>query len=347
MDERSLYDLILQNMTEDGLPVEFSLPREDAANGLRFADGAIDGMIRYHLPRCGLDAEGTRLAAKALRAAAEGRYEETERLFAGLGKTYPAVSAVDGFQNYIIRNAKKLPGGPVYDAAVNMVLHAKDREAVKYGLEILELFSITAERTREVIRTAGLSDEFALFAVWAMKKWENGNEEILRLAEKLHGWGRIHAVDSLEPDTPEVREWLFFEGIRNDISPAYSALSVWEKSDAAERLRRGGLTEKEFGAMTELFAALLDEGPAPGISCVEDAGEQLLLYLEEAERHEAAESVCRVLLSIREAFPEEDAGELQEAVQRLMWSPEYEEITGRLLSETEEPEDPEEDENDG
>ena len=100
----------------------------------------------------------------------------------------------------------------------------------------------------------GLSDEFTLFVIFIMQQWENANEEIFRLAKKTKGWGRIHAIERLIPDTPEIREWLLREGIRNKVLPAYSALNCWEGSEAENLLFAPEISQEDFAAISELIS---------------------------------------------------------------------------------------------
>jgi len=96
--ENSLYEFILANITDGILQENFMLPKEPQS-GITFADGAWDGMCRYHMGRSGLDAAGTKLTAKALKAAAEANYGAADELFSELGENYLPINVVDDFQS--------------------------------------------------------------------------------------------------------------------------------------------------------------------------------------------------------------------------------------------------------
>lgn len=307
MAEQSLYELILANINDGILPEDFMLPKEQQPGGFAFADGARDGMCRYHMIHSGLDAAGTKMMAKALRAAAKANYNEADHLFTELGKSYLPINIVDDFQSYIIDHANKLPANNVYCTAVYLVLHSQNKEAVKFGIEMLELFSSPNNQTKSMIRNVGLSDEFTIFAIWAMQKWENGNEEVFELAKKVRSWGKIHSVEALSPDTQEIRDWLFMNGVYNSVQEAYSALTVWEKADVADRLQRD-LTEEEFTAATDIVEALLNEGPVPGISRVNDAETHILNYLHQAKQRKLAAEAYDMILTLHNWAEDQDAG---------------------------------------
>ena len=274
----SLYEYILENVKNGRLSKDFCLPEAEGEAGVRFADGAMDGIILYHMGSEPLDEEGEAKLAVAVKAASAGEWEEADRAFSELGRRFRTVGTIDRLQSYIIQNQETLSADGVYRTARRLILRSADRESVKSGLAMLELFPAPEEKLKEAVRILGLSDEFTVFALWNMRKWENGNREIFDLARKVRGWGRIHAVEMVEAETPEISEWLFLFGADNDVMPAYSALTVWEKAGCRERLR-GLLTPEEFRAFGRLFRALLDEGPVTGISDVENAGEELLQYL--------------------------------------------------------------------
>lgn len=162
---------------------------------------------------------------------------------------------------------------------------------------MLELFSSVGDQTKAMIRNVGLSDEFTIFAVWAMQKWENGNAEVFDLAKKVRGWGKIHAVEALSPDTQEIRDWLLFDGVHNGVMEAYSALTIWEKADIAGKLQQD-LTDEEFKAVTDIIEALLDEGPVPGISRADNAETHLLNYLRQAKQRNLSADAYNLMLTL-------------------------------------------------
>ncbi|MDE7299615.1 MAG: hypothetical protein K2N94_12455, partial [Lachnospiraceae bacterium] len=173
-------------------------------------------------------------------------------------------------------------------------------DIVKYGQEMIEVFSEPGGDLKEVIRTLGLSDEFTLFAVFHMREWEGGNDEIFSLARKVRGWGRIHAVEQLEPESEEIRKWLLKEGISNEVVPDYSALTVYQKANIRELLA-GEATEDELYSIAAVIRALLSEEPVQGISAIEDADQMLLDFLRQAERCRPSLELCTAVYEIATA----------------------------------------------
>ena len=274
---RSIYETILRNMKDGELERGFSLPPVEGEDGVDFVDGAQDGIAFYHMGPAQLGADGTRLMIRAIKLAAAANVPAADAAFSELGRSFRAIRVIDDVQRYILKHADALPAGKVYHTALSLVLDSADRESVKFGLAMLELLK-PDRSAKEVIRRVGLSDEFTAFTVWNMMKWEDGNSEIFDLIRKVRGWGRIHALEKLKPQTPEIREWILLHGIQNDVMACYSALTVWNKAEVANRLY-GQLSPEEFRAIGAVLAALLDEGPVPGISAIADAESHILQYL--------------------------------------------------------------------
>lgn len=277
--KKSLYELICENIKDGKLDKSFSLPDEESKYSVRFADGCMDGMCVYHICRYDMTKEDTELLEQSVKALEKGDVSLTDSLWAQLGKTARAIQIVDDFQSFILEHRDEIDVNTAFDCVYEILYNSTNRESIKFALEFLELLSIDGVQFRDVIRTLGLSDEFTIFSAWIMRRWENGNNELLELAKKVYGWGRIHIVDMIEPETDEIREWLLTEGTQNYIMNAYSALVCWEKSDAYNRLNEK-LTLKEFGGILTIAESLLDEGPVPGISQIDNANEILTRIIE-------------------------------------------------------------------
>lgn len=297
---QSLYDIIKSAVKDSALPDSFSLPRDPSVK-VPFADGAYDGIALYHMGASKMSDEAKELMIKAVQTASNGDIEAAEHLFAELGKTERAIRLIDEFQDYIIANRDSIPAGELYKFAMYAVTKSCDTECVKFGLSILELLNIRDnEEIKAIVTVLGLSEEFTLFSVFVMLGWSDGNEKIAYLARMTHGWGRIHAVERLEPETDEIKTWLLREGYKNVVLPAYSALTCWNKSGAAELLRSScKLSDEDFKALRDLIDALLDEGPCAGISAVENSEETLELFLNKASGRELNADDYAVIRNIR------------------------------------------------
>ncbi len=300
----SLYTLIRENLQDGCLPDSFSLPAEPLPSGLRFADGARDGMSMYHLQAPEITDEQQALMLQALQAVMDTEteqavaFEKAEQLFTELGRQIPAVQAIDAFQNVIRQNSEQMDVNALYSYAAAAAGGSADKEAVKYALEILEMIAVEDAWIKDLIFTLGLSDEFTVFSVWCMRNWEDGNACIFELARRVHGWGRIHALRDLQPETEEIRRWILEEGLDNRVMPDYSAAEVFDKSGAAQMLERE-LSYDDFCALSRLMESLLSEGPVEGISAYDNAPEILSRYMDAAAELAEGTDDYRTVLNIR------------------------------------------------
>lgn len=296
--KKSLLETIREKLRNGELPDSFSLPQDDSKdpNKIKWADGALDGVGIYHMGAPTITDAHTQLIADAFATVRD--HQEAAEIMKRLFEMIPPVRAIDAIQNYIFDHADALPPESVYAFARNC-LNSADVNLVKLGLIIIEIFNEPDNAVKDIIRTLGLSDEFTIFSVFNMMRWTNGNSEVFRLAQKVHGWGRIHAVERLRPETQEIRDWLLEEGIRNDVLPAYSALDVYQKADIAALLKTN-ITDHQMNLIACVLNAMFDEGPVKGISALPEteAAEMLSNYLDQAAAHEKTLAVCELILAI-------------------------------------------------
>ena len=309
LSDHSLMDAIVNAVIPDRdcLPDDFSLPKSSDPTLARFADGAVDGIYIYHTEPTPVSEEAKVLMAKAMQAVGKGEREQAGKLFEELGTKARAVSIIDDLQQYMLGHKESVSAESVVKFALYTLYNTSDRESLKFALSMLEIVKLEDDNLKNILRIIGLSDEFTLFVIFIMQQWDDANQEIFRLAQKTKGWGRIHAVERLIPDTPEIRDWLLREGIRNTVLPAYSALNCWEGSEAENLLFADEITEEDFAAISRLMAALIDEGPCPGISVMEKGDEVIKAFLRKAKQM-PAERVDRALIErIKERYSGEDA----------------------------------------
>ena len=273
-EQKSIYELISDNIINGKLDENFTIP-DDSEGPVKFAAGAMDGMCVYHMRPYEMTTEDYNILEKSVAAVAKGDFEQTDKLWAELGKSARAIQVVDQFQQYIQEHADEIDVATAYPCVFDIVCKSNNKESIKFALEFMELLDTSQDFIMDVVRTIGLSDEFTIFSAWIMRGWDNGNNELFELAQKVDGWGRIHIIELLEPDTEEIRKWLLTEGTKNDVVYAYSALTCWEKSDARQRLCSSDLSYEEYCGLLTLADALLDEGPVWGISKIENADDIL------------------------------------------------------------------------
>lgn len=314
---KSIYQDILDHMQNGVLDSDFSI--ENIQNGIPYAPGALDGIYMYHMRNSKLNEQDTKDIEKAIKTASENRYEQADSLFFELTKKNRAIQLVDWLQHYIDYHIEQLDADLLFRCALFLILHSTHIECVKIGLIILELYRY-GDKIQEVVRRLGHYDEFTLFSIWNMLKWNHGNDEIFALAQKVHGWGRIHAVDLLEPSSDETRNWLLIEGSKNTVLNSYSSLTCWSKS-RAETILFNQPAQKEFEGISLLIEGMLDEGPIKGISALENVEDILLHYLSISSNYKRSTAFYKLVMSIK-TWAENQYSSITEACDNILYSSE-------------------------
>ena len=283
--DKSLCEYIATSRTDEGvLPIGFKLPERTKEDGVQFADGAMDGISIYHMGHAPLSKDDQKKLGELLNLAGNGSQTEAENGFRSFCEKHRAITIIDDLQHYIMEHSSALNTSKIYEFAVHLLIESSDKECVKIGLSILELFdAYENEALARNIRIVGLSDEFTIFSVFCMRNWPAAEKELLELAKRVRGWGRIHCIDFIEAESEETKDWLFYNGVDNDVLPAYSAWTVYEKANVEERLQKDTLTYEEIHAILAITDALMDEGPVSGISGMDDPNEYLTTVLTKAK----------------------------------------------------------------
>ena len=296
----SLFETITEALVDGRLPEGFRLPTEDG--DAMFMDGAKDGILVYHRsPGHELTGEQAQLITDAVERISGGEFYDAEELVWRIADEIGPLDAHDPLRNAIAQNAQRLELGNLFHFGMVLAQSSDRREHVKVALSILSLFQ-PDEAGKQVVRTLGLSDELTLFAAAAMSAWDDANREYFALAQKVRGWGRIHLVARLEPETEAIRHWLLTEGVHNDILPAYSAMPCFEKAGVPALLEGDALSREEFSGIRDILLALTDEGPVPGLSAIEDAPKSIRLFLNHAKTISLSEEDNAAIASLRDKF---------------------------------------------
>jgi hypothetical protein len=207
------------------------------------------------------------------------------------------VNFIDELQDCILDRKDEIED-KFYVYSLHLMTQSANIECVKVGMMIQELFT-QSDEVKGMVRTLGLSDEFTLYSVFIMRNWENGNTEIMNIAKSVNGWGKVHAVHYIEPDTEEIRQWLLTDAVSNDIMPAYSGWDCYKKADVESVIKKDKLSYKELEGVLSIVDAMLDEGPVLGISNIEDPKEVLLNVLNHAIKHAPLSAKdCKIISNI-------------------------------------------------
>lgn len=189
----SIYTYIRDNPNVHDLPDEKREP-----NKIRFAAGAWDGVVSHHMGGSSADKASAR--AEKLEQALENLLRfSTDQNLNTLYQEVVAESIYSIADEVVKRVATRVPRVQPEIAAIGryFVTGADQREATKFGIILL---SVAGEKADfPLLETLAGHDEFALFAAVALTRLVDDPEQcIWRLAQRVHGWGRIHLVERLD-----------------------------------------------------------------------------------------------------------------------------------------------------
>lgn len=231
----------------------------------------------------------------------------------------------------------KLPGlnaGHLYEEALWLARHGVHRDVVNFALLLLGRF--TGERHRELALLLGKHEVFTQSAAAALSGMEQGSLALCELARCVDGWGRIHLVERLDPETQEIRDWLLRDGYRNRIDDALLAYTCALKGELAEALDADAIDPALLQGAGGILAALIAGGPAEDIDDYEQALPAIGDYLRHAQNGGALSPRPEHIAAIRR-FLQQDEGQWAERYRSGGWTPElrqaYLDICRRLASD--------------
>lgn len=257
-------------MLEEGFKLE---PENE--NQKIFALGAMDGIALYHTRfEDKSDSEGMKQLIQAIECNNEGNREEAFNLVEEFANECQMVFFEDLILSYIYENRAHLDIKKLREFAVELIMDSSKREAVKFGIAIHELLNFEGiPEYDRMFQMLGACDEFALFVCHVYDNRSNRNELLWDIAKRTKGWGRIHSIRCMKDISEEIADWLILNGLDNEVMPEYSALDVFEKANCGAFIKNAKMDYEHFRKMIELMKSLINEGPVPGISELENVEE--------------------------------------------------------------------------
>ena len=296
----SIYDYIKGNTKDGRLPEGFRIPwLQDM-----WAPGAHDGVALNHMIPIALkpDPERDQKILEALKLmASENNGDHVDEVFAiaeELDKKDSIVRLYDPIIRMIAEHQKEMDLLTLLQFGDFLICKGTSFLAVKLGLSVIAPFN--APFVEDVAVEFGVYDEFTYYAARILTNacWPDGNAKLFELARNVKGWGRIHAVEWIRPETPEIRDWLLFEGADNTIIPQYSANICLQKAEAKKRLE-DSLTADEYTAIGKLIRESLVQGPCRGVT---DGEELLSKYILKAQEFPTDPELIPMILEAAEEY---------------------------------------------
>ena len=221
MNKKPIFEIIADRLRQTEfkdddiitLGKDFSLPNDE--EGLKYIDGAKDGISVYHMGAAEITQKDIEEINTVITLANTGDYDQADSVLEKLCERIRVVNFIDELQDCILARKDEIED-KFYIYSLHLMTQSANIECVKAGMMIQELFG-QSDEVKGMVRTLGLSDEFTLYSVFIMRNWENGNTEIMNIAKSVNGWGKVHAVHYIEPDTEEIKYWLLTGAVSNDV----------------------------------------------------------------------------------------------------------------------------------
>lgn len=270
---------IYSYIKEQGQSVDGSLPDDDefwAGDRMRWVAGGLDGAFGHHAGPDKMTDETRELVQLLAKHSRKPKDSTRKALYAKLVKT-----DIGGMIDAIIDEVRKQPGikpESVFLEGKWLAENAAHRNAVKFGIAMLGLFQ--NGQVKDLLLTLGRHEEFTLYTTVAIYNgMEDSNQVLFELAQEVHGWGKIHIVERLEPSSQEIKDWLLRQGCRNNVMNQYLACICARNGGLREALSVDQVDGELLDGATDIIEALLNGGPAEDIDDYEDAPQVLFDYV--------------------------------------------------------------------
>ena len=274
------------NLNEDGSLNESAekLPDEKKADDeIKFAPGLMDAMFGAD------ESEESKSRIKQLvslikRVTKNGDNQSKSDFYREITENESVIGIIDEFLQSLGKSS--LPIEPdLFGFANKLATKTNNRNSVKFGIAILGLCQ--NKKPIDDIKILGLHDEFTVFSTVALSNLsDNLVKDLWELAKQVDGWGKIQLVDRLAEMklNSEIKDWLVFDGYKNNIMYEYLALTCAQNGMLNEKLKTEKIDDKLYSSASDIIVALMDEGPAIGMSGYDDSSETIENFIKHSKK---------------------------------------------------------------
>lgn len=172
----------------------------------------------------------------------------------------------------------------VQQEALWLLEHAAHREVVKFALMVLA--TTDCEKFKDRLKQIALHEEFTGVALFALfNATERANATIWDIAKQVTDWGKLEALNFLEPEREEIRLWFLTDGIDETVPGSQAALQCADKGKLDIELHEDTISAEVFEGTRKLILALLYEGQYRQMDEYEYAGQVLMRFTKHAKTH--------------------------------------------------------------
>lgn len=196
----------------------------------------------------------------------------------------------------------------VQQEALWLLEHAAHREVVKFSITVLGCTN--CEKYKELLFTLGMHEEFTSYVIFALKNGtKEANHQIWQLAQSVHGWGKIAAVEELEATTPEIKHWLLTKGCESNVPSEYLAYMCAIKGELAVALYEETISKELYNGIGFIIQTLLHEDIEDDIEDYLFENAVLFRFVNHARIHCTTLEEVNPLMTISEFLNDEEIWE--------------------------------------
>lgn len=298
-----VYEIIKSKIGLDGkLPPMFSLENIGENGEVSCAAGMMDGVALYHMhpPNDDECFDAAKLVTASLIAYFEpdGGDEElkvAESILAEYRAVHLIDSAIDVMQQYLELLVKEHDAEYSFsvfrywlNSCIELIKTSENMEIVKLCMTLIGGLGLAnLDDSVELLVELAVYDGLTLYALAAISALEphvDSNAIIFQIAQKVHGWGSVHASNYLEPADDRIRDWFLRDACRNSYMQEYIALTCAEMGDLISALRRETLDKGLLDGIAIIMETTNEGGPVAGINYYEYAEEAKALFLRHSNK---------------------------------------------------------------
>jgi hypothetical protein len=300
--DNSIFKFLSSNLNDDGnlLEIENDLPDEIREDGnIRFAPGLMDAMFGED------DSDNSKKRIAELlthfqKIATKGDMIGEQEFYRLITENEGVIGIIDEFLQAVVN--KSLPIQPyLFRYAKELATRTDKRNSVKFGIAILGLCQNRSVLNE--IKILGLHDEFTVYSsVAILNISDNLENDLWELAKKVDGWGKIQLVNRLskvELSEP-VRDWLIYEGYKNNIMYEYLAYTCAVNGKLHEKLVDEQIVPQLFNSAADIIEALIAEhSPVEDITSYSFAAQVIQDFIRHAKKQSCDISNFNTLQKIK------------------------------------------------
>lgn len=198
----------------------------------------------------------------------------------------------------------------IQQEAIWLLENACHREILKFALLVLGFTD--CDSYKEKLIKIAMHEEFTAYCLFAIKNGtSNANTSIWQIAKSVHGWGKLVAIDLLDANTPEIKQWILTKGFDtkgpvNGIFEEELALQCAIKGKLDIALFEDEISREIYEGAKNIIGRLIDGNSIGRIDEYPYTGAILSRFIYHSEKHCVSLDDFYILLQINDYIDEDN-----------------------------------------